>query len=184
MFDFIKNKHAGRSGRTNRVKHKSGMKRKIFISLLFFSLVVLILIWLFQTVFFEPLYKTVRVGELKRCAERLVECDSSLYEENSDMLSQKYNICISIYKINGHDETLISENHVNLNPYCFIHNVFSDSLLGTLYSNAKGKDYYMETVSLGNSLDEKSGLMSENSQGESIIYTKLIRHGADEYMFI
>lgn len=184
---MFKNKFRGGKSpfkRGGRVRKKASMRRRIFTSFFFFSIIVLIMIWLFQTVFLEFLYKNVRIGELKRCAARLEDAEPSSFDTDSDILSGKYNICISIYKIDGYRDSMVVQKHVNLNPYCFIHNTFSDSLLGTLYYKARERDYYMETVSLGASSAEKANLTAEDSEGESIIYAKLVKVGSDEYLML
>ncbi len=155
------------------------MRVKIFVAFLVFTVAVIGVLWLFQTVFLEDLYKSVRLRETEKCAGEFAASDLDDLENTAFDLAEKYSICLSVYEITGKKGTQIAESHMNSG--CFIHNVVSDHLLDRLYANAVRDGEYMESVPV------KPGSKDDVSDGESILYAKLVDHPDDDsvkYMFL
>ena len=158
------------------------MRGRIFAAFVIFSVVVLTLLWLSQTVFMDDLYKHVRLSEIDRCADGLAAADASDIETEANRLSEKYNICITVYRIERGKGSAVISAHVD--GGCFIHNltpetVHNDSLLTRLYKEAQrnGEDGYMENVSLPGETDEDSFV-------GDILFSRVIVYGSTEYMFL
>ena len=158
------------------------MRGRIFAAFVIFSAVVLALLWLSQTVFMDGLYKSVRLSELERCADSLAEADIRELEESAHSLSDKYNICITVYRIEMGQGSAVVSAHVD--GGCFIHNltpetVHNDTLLTRLYKEAlrSGADGYMENVSLPGETDTDSFV-------GDILFSRVVTHGTVEYMLL
>ncbi len=151
------------------------MKSRIFVSFILFSAVVLAVMWLSQTVFMESLYKRVRIHETEQCSQRLGAAAADDCADTAQSLSDKYGICISVYRIeNGHG-TLTAQAHTN--SACFIHNVASDNLLGGLYAKAKNSGgEWRETVSL----TPFHSSADSGSSGESVLIASVTESGGEE----
>ncbi|MDR2354896.1 MAG: HAMP domain-containing histidine kinase [Clostridiales Family XIII bacterium] len=78
------------------------IKGKIFICLLIFCAALLALLWLFQVVFLDSIYKAVKTGEVKAVMKTLTaDLDSSdLFDVAADLSEQK-NVSIEILSENG-----------------------------------------------------------------------------------
>ena len=165
----------------NRKNHRSRltMRSKLFVGFIIFAAAMIGVMWLFQTVFMEDLYKNVRLNETSKCADILSQTDKSKYDDVSEELGDKYNICISVYKISS--TSGIQKVRVHENQNCFIHNIASDKFLDHVYNGAKAKGRYFERVSLDPS--RRNGEISESSV-ESIIVAEVIEDDNVEYMLL
>ncbi len=154
------------------------LRGRMIIAFAVFTVIVLALLWLFQTVLLDDIYRSLKLGELKKCANELgqeVEDIDSL-DDITDYLAKKYTICLSAYEISGsgyyRTGRVITQKHVN--SFCFIHNVTSDDLLNQLYRGAvKNGGAYIKRVSLSAILQGGKSDDSGNA-GENVIYAKLI----------
>lgn len=132
-----------------------------------FGLIVLAVLWLFQTVWLDDLYQLLKRHDVSRCSGKITD----LYErtdpdeEKIHALAEKYGVCVSVYEILPNDwrgdrmaQEKLSE-HVN--PFCIIHNVRSDDLLNRMYRGALNNNgTYTDTVSVGSMIgagDKDSG---------------------------
>ncbi len=193
MFD---EKTAFRAETENLKKRKSprrsrlSMRTKLFIGFIIFAAVMIGMIWLLQTAFMEDLYKNVRLRETSRCADVLSESDASDYRKVSEELGEKYNICISVYRISRVSEEGIQKVRVHENQNCFIHNIATDKFLDHLYAGASQNERYFERVSLdpdrikSGGASGKDALDESGDAGESIILAQLICDGDMEYMLL
>ena len=162
---------------------------RIFIAFTVFSLIVIGILWLFQTMFLDDIYRGIKTRELGRCAGEVAEGLDSVRDDEfieelqkiADKNAKKHSVCITIYEISragfGKYGELVCENHVN--AFCFIHNVHSEDLVNRLYKKAVENDgEYGEEISLS----EIFG--GEENSGENIIYVTLVDHGSSELLVI
>lgn len=155
------------------------MRSKLFVGFIIFAAAMIGMMWLFQTVFMEDLYKNVRLRETTRCADVLTETDPADYKKSAEELGEKYNICISVYKITR--SSGIQKVKVHENQSCFIHNIPTDKFLDHLYAGARSNERYFERVPLDP--QSQKGQNSGDS-GESIILADLVEDGDAEYMML
>ena len=160
-----------------RRKSKSlPIRTHIFASFLVFTAVVIGVLWLFQSVFMEDLYKSVRFRETAKCAREISAYDMDDAQTAATELGDRYGMCVSVYAVTGRRGQGIAEYHEN--AVCFIHNTASDNLLDRLYLGAldEGGEYIESVPRFGGKRDD--------SEGESIIYAKLIRGEDTNYMIV
>ncbi|MBQ9718499.1 MAG: hypothetical protein IJV76_10945, partial [Clostridia bacterium] len=153
-----------------------------------FTVLVLAILWVFQTVLLDDIYRTIKLNDLQKCAD-VIERDAGTPETVgtvADGLAKKYTVCISAYEITGNgpykNGRLLSENHVN--SFCFIHNVSSSDLLNQLYRDAsQNGGEYLHRISLASMF--RSG-REENvpDAGENVIYAKLIPAAESEVLIL
>ena len=162
------------------------MRSRVFITFAVFSVVVLAVLWVSQTVFMDDLYKNVRLGEIEKCADKLTDVGAAKYDETAEKLSEKYNICISVFEIVNGKGFEVTKAHIDAG--CFIHNVISESMqtnsmFTRLYEKAKlnGDDGYMENVTLPG---RPTDVELDKSIG-SIVYSVVLEKGQEtEYMLV
>lgn len=167
----------------NSKKRKVSVRFMIFSAFVIFSVIVLALLWLTQTVFLDDFYRKVRLSEIDKCADKLAAVETENYEETAEELSSKYNICITVYRIKNGRGTPIVTSHVDSG--CFIHNLISegvqnDTLLTRLYNGAKASrdDGYMENVSIPGDREASSSVVGD------ILYSRVVPVGRTEYMLL
>lgn len=79
--------------KTKKQKFKGlSVKWKIFIYFSVFTLIMLILLWLFQIVFLNSFYRLIKTNEIKECAEEIID---NIESENIDEIIEK--ICTDNY---------------------------------------------------------------------------------------
>ncbi len=163
---------------------------RLFIAFALFSLIVIVILWVFQALFLDDIYTGQKIRELAQCADDVRQGMDNIQNEDTfiDELSavagksaKKYSVCITVYEISqagfGKYGELVCENHVN--ALCFIHNIRSEDLVNRLYKRALENDgEYREEISLS----EIFG--GDMESGENIIYAKLVEYKNSELLII
>ncbi|MGN1346619.1 MAG: ATP-binding protein [Eubacteriales bacterium] len=169
-------------------EHLSSMRGRMIAAFAVFTVLVLALLWFFQTVLLDDVYRSLKLREVEKCAEQIereVGAEGEVADV-SDRLAKKYTVCISVYEISGsglyRTGRLLSENHVN--SFCFIHNISSDDLLNHLYQRAvqNGGDY-LHRVSMA-SMFRGGRDGGKEDAAENVIYVKLIPMESTELLFL
>lgn len=121
---------------------KISIKWKIFCYLLSFIVILLILLWLFQTVYLDVFYKSIKKKELKSAGENLISViDDTDLAEAVETISGNYDICILITDSEG--EKLFSAEAA---PGCSIHKLHRNVIVRL----------YQQTVEQGGVLELKT----------------------------
>lgn len=153
-----------------------------------FTVLVLAILWLFQTVLLDDIYRTLKLNEVEKCAAQIERdiADGQEIEAIADIYAKKYTVCISAYEITGtggyKNGRFLSRNHVN--SFCYIHNVSSSDLLNELYREAVQNG---GEVLRRNPLAEMFHGGTDHSPmdaGENVIYVKLIPQETSELLFL
>ena len=159
-----------------------------------FAGIVLLILWLFQTVWLDDIYCSLKLRDLDRCADEIVCCAETAdgfdrseslesFEEQTGAFAAKYGVCISAYRIRGFRGEFLFDHHVS--ALCFIHSVGSERLLNQLYREAREHDgEYTERVSLAAMFGGAHGDgLRDSDEGENVIEARVIRVG-DADMFL
>ncbi len=144
------------------------------------SVAVVVTLWVFQTVFLEELYKNIRLRDISRCADVMLESDVDVFGNKADELSEKYNVCISVFRIDKNSGTRVAQSHIDIG--CTIHNIDyntpkGNAVLTHFYQEGKvSDDGYMENAApLGTGEEVEVG---------SIIFSKVAKVNETEYMYL
>lgn len=93
------------------------VKWKLFACLAGFVGVLLLLLWLFQVVFLDAFYRSIRTGDIKKAAATITKAmDSASFSEELEELSHRNNACVVILAADGTE--LYS---VHTAPDCVLH---------------------------------------------------------------
>lgn len=157
------------------------MKGKVFLSLVLFSAAVLLVVWVFQSFLFAPLYRSVRTAEVKKCAAELKKCDERSLDSECERLGRKYNICVSVFDVGPSGDTRVAEWHNVMNPVCFIHSYSSDSLVYDLYMEARETGQARKTVKVD---VPGEGKTPDADNGESMIFAYLTERDGGETLIV
>lgn len=100
-------------------KNKRSLKLYLAGAFLVFSAILLIMMWLFQTVFLDSFYKWIKTSQVKSCANSVaynIENDDSLYYEILPDIEDQNNMFVSIYDTSSSIFSSIykSDNRFNL----------------------------------------------------------------------
>ena len=97
------NKSAERRTRPSRI----GLRGRIFSYLLLFSVVMVLLLWLFQIVLLDPFFESIKTEQINESGDALTyalrEGDSELLQELAEDVARNRQICISIYYVPNPD---------------------------------------------------------------------------------
>ncbi|MBQ8332235.1 MAG: two-component sensor histidine kinase [Clostridia bacterium] len=165
----------------------SSLRAKMFLSFALFCVIVLAVLWLFQMVLLDDIYRALKLNSLEKCADQVYEAvmQSPSYDDFDDAageLAKKHAVCFSIYDIQGTGRqktgTCVMEKHVN--SFCFIHNVRTGEMLNRLYREAKKSGGELtERVSLS----EMFGGRGEDA-GENVIFVRLVEKNGVELLIL
>ena len=92
-------------------KLKLPIKAWLSFSFILFTIVLIVILWLIQTVFLEDIYKNIKIGQVKNCATAIAE-----NIENDDITGIIYDVqeqndmAISVYDVSSNVITRISSN--------------------------------------------------------------------------
>ncbi len=154
------------------------IKWKIFLYILIFAAVMIVLLWLFQIVFLNDFYRSIKQGEIKDAAQVIEQnIDNEDIDTLIERIAHRYDVCIRISDTNGED--IYTTDSM---PACVIHKMpsFEFSILaqdtqengGSMLRilpqrKFSGKEYDVKGFK-GNVPPPDSGMT------ESMIYTKMI----------
>lgn len=165
--------------------HTHSLRGRMIAAFMAFALIVLAVLWLLQTVLLGDIYSSLKLNELKLCAQTAARAAEQYTSDTEDELtatveriSREHAVCISVYKIDNtgfrRTGTQIISSHVD--TFCFIHNVRSADLLNELYNKSvKGDGQFLHRTALS-----RSG----EGGGENVIYARLVYLNADEELLI
>lgn len=156
---------------------KFGIKWKVFLCFSVFTVVIVCLLWLFQTVFLEDFYKLIKTNSIYSSAatlEKNIERDD--LSDVVTSLSQSQDIYIRIVTQSGEDLSS-SDQSLKINPF----------ELGELYLRAVSNNgSYMQLFSNRKTTppNDDSYFRAPTRQMESIVYVRLAQRHGNEAMII
>lgn len=159
-------------------KRRLGIRWKFFVYMMLFLLILLGLLWSFQVVFFEDIYKAVKVAEVKGAASILSECielNDAEFSDVAENIASDHSVCVLSYDQFGN--VLAYEHSVY---DCIIHRMDQYELV-LCYSKAIkcGGEYIqyipLNKISMRHSSDAyQSTLLNTSDEiGETVIFTKI-----------
>ena len=105
------------------MKRKFGVKSKLLISFLSFSVLIIILLWLLEVVFLDQIYRWIKINSVRNAAESLYGLSDEELEDFSRESSSSVGLCVSIY---DEDLEILVEEHNN--GRCVVHNISSKTV--------------------------------------------------------
>lgn len=105
------------------MKRNFGVKSKLLISFIAFSVFIIILLWLLEVVFLDPIYRAIKISSIRNTADTMRNMSDEQLIELSYKASSSVGLCFSIY-----DENLnvLAEEHTS--GQCIVHNLSSKTL--------------------------------------------------------
>ena len=146
------------------------MKLKMFGYMAAFIAIVIAVLWIFQIVLLDDIYRMTVKAETAGVASAISvagKLDSDDFRSRVYSIAADHSACVSVYEISGtKGRELVSAHSQNL---CIIHShMLNSNFLADIYKNTKESKYFTETV---------EGTATGNG---SIISAKLVeRDGAD-----
>ncbi len=159
------------------------IKWKVFGFLALFTTIILIILWLLQTVFLSDIYRVIKLNELEKSGQEIAALlDSDKLTQKAKSLSRKNELCILVQDSKG--VSLVSEEALH---NCVIHNIsYRDRAKLYLEAKENNHDTFVRFI-----LDQQSGTFrsvkgEEIQTEENIILTKCVTNqdGDDIVIFI
>lgn len=159
------------------------LRLKVFLYFAFFTAMILLILWLFQTMFLSDIYENIKLKELYRSADTVTaNIESDELQSITESVARKNELCILVISPSG--RTLASAEALN---NCVIHKI----------SYREHAKLYLEAKETGNSVlgrfryDMQTGSfisVNDNSmtEEECMILTKILKNsnGEDITVFI
>lgn len=158
------------------------LRLRIFAAFALFVAIVLGVMWLFQTVLLDDIYKSQKIRDLDRCSESVAAAAEIMELESLSTFAGEcaadYETCISVYSVDGRKANLEHDHHINAS--CFIHNIRNENMLQRLYKSALDNDgEWTEHIRL----DALFGGNGDVDSGENVIRIRIVRH-SDGYRIL
>lgn len=175
---------------THNTKEKKNIsiRSRLITAFIIFTLIVLLLLWLFEIVFMNDIYRSLKLRSIERCAnaaDSFVSVDRSPDELDAKIseLSRKYGMCISVYEITDAGKyksgALIVDKHVN--TLCFIHNLRNSEWINRLYTSAKENGGEIKDEI---SLSALFGNNSSTDSGNNVVLVRITEQKGNELLMI
>lgn len=160
-------------------KKPLSIKWKVFGFLSFFTVIILVMLWLTQTVFLDDIYKAIKMKDINSSAEEITSIIASeSLPSKTEELARKNEICILVQDSQG--RTLSSTEAIH---NCVIHNIsYRDR--ARLFLDAKSNGgVLVERFKL----DPQTGVFKsvkekDTTSEENIIFTKCIEKNNTDYV--
>ena len=124
---------------------KHTFRRQIFTLLSAFTLIVLILLWVFQIFLLRPMYEAIKQRELRTAS---VAVSHNLGEDTlqtfTERLAKRTNICVTVYEIVS--QSAVPRASAHIRSSCIIHNLASNETMNRFYRGAIEDGYYTERI--------------------------------------
>ena len=158
---------------------------KIFLYFALFTFLVILILWLVQVVFLDDIYRGVKLNDIKKCADFIARTAEEDDIQNGVIeASNKYNSCITVYRITGAVGSRCASSHVRTS--CMIHNIMSESTLNQMYEGAVGTDYYIERIELDIDVDDMAIVSggTENPYPSTVVCAKAVTDEDGVYLIL
>ena len=182
------------------MKHSNiSIKWKVFIYMIGFCGILICLLWLFQTVYLDRFYKSIKKKEIDNAIENIVTVmDNKDPESDIETISERYQLCVLVVDSDGNNIYTSDRN-----PDCIIHKYNRDKLKeiyklaaendGITQINTKDEMNRQDEFIKNSELPQKSESrydmsklpnMPKDRNSEGIIKVKIVNIGGEKYAVI
>lgn len=171
-------------GSRHRKKEKISIKWRIFSGFAIFTAVILLMMWLFQIVFLDSIYRSIKYITIKESAKQITaKLESGDIEATAERVADKYDLCVYIISPTGN--TLLSVDNLK---NCAIHHITNFSIY-KIYSQAVQNggeiieifgydDEHNRYYSIGNGIYAEKGAENVTEYtSESMLYATVVTYG-------
>lgn len=178
-----------RKNKKTTLRGNVSLRAKMVMSFALFGIIVLGILWLFQEVLLDDIYRLLKQSDLDRCAKEMVaaadgDFDKTALDTVASESAKEHGICISVYEIKSSGSRKTGEQIIDkhVNSFCFIHNMKGESLLNNLYKAVKDNGgTYEERFSISAMF---GGRATNSDSGENIIFCRLLDTGTSELLLV
>ncbi len=155
---------AGDAGRFRARRLLGGIKWRIFRHFMLFSLIMLVLLWLAQTVFLDTIYKQVKTNDMRHVSQEISQSLQAHGFESDELSDVMYAVarnnymCVLVAKLTPDAGLNLQAQSVDVNALCIIHELNAGEVLALAAEAAKngGTEFY--------ELDFEPGNQEKNSK--------------------
>ena len=164
----------------------SSLRTRMIAAFALFSVIVLAVLWVFQTVLLDDIYSNLKIRDLDHCADELAKAAATMDAESlhtyAGDIAAQYEACVSVYHImdtiRGRMGSKLFDHH--LNATCYVHNIRAEHMLRQLYQRAaENSGSWTERIRL----DSMFG-GTDTDSGENVIQVRLVLADEREYMIL
>lgn len=135
-----------------------------------------------QVVFLDEIYRTVKLHDMKNCTEHVCGAvEKRNVSEGVLTASEKYNACITVYKITDNRGSIEASSHIKTT--CMIHNISSEALLNEMYSGALENDIYIKKIEIP--VEDEHNVLSSGANEKNpsaVVCAKVVAMGNTDYL--
>ncbi len=167
----------------NRLK----LKWKIFAFLLGFCALLLIILWLFQTVFLDSFYRRIKVSEAKKTASYVAaNIDNQNIDEYISSISKNNDVYIKV--MTEDKDMLFSSEDEKTDDFLKFNPIVIEELIESAKSG-NGEFYKYDSAEPPKKLDKNDGFVGDFPRkdfkpSESLIYVRMIENAENESIVI
>ncbi len=148
------------AGRFRARRLLGGIKWRIFRHFMLFSLIMLVLLWLAQTVFLDTIYKQVKTNDMRRVSLEIsqsLQNDGFESDELSDVMyavARNNYMCVLVAKLAPDAGLNLRAQSVDVNAICIIHELNAGEVLVLAAEAAKNEGSVFYELDFGPGIHE------------------------------
>ncbi len=160
------------------------MRVRIFSSMLIFTVIVLVLLWVCQIMFLDDIYKRIKISNIETVAEELSEeIEFPDLQKRVNEYAVKYDTCITVW-----DTNLKRLASTCINNECRVHTYH---IVAAGYFNKMAYDnggtyirHYGSEVKYDPAFPEDDKFSATDYENESMMYAKVVNAGDNKYLLL
>lgn len=126
------------------------IKWRIFSYFVLFAFIMLVLLWLVETVFLDAFYKASKTRDMERVSSQISQTlqeegfGSGALSDVLDTVAQNNYMCVQVARLSSYDGHNLLAQRVHVAPLCLIHELTADELvrLAAVVEEAGGKQEF------------------------------------------
>jgi len=148
-----------------------GIRWKLFAFFTLFSVVMLLLLWLFQIVLLKDFYRFIKTSEISQTTEEIEKkINSHDLEDTINKISRNKDICISLFNSSG--ELIYSSNTI---MNCIIHRIPAPLLYSIVETQLENTNTYFEEFSPANLRNDSRFSLGKRDFANSILLARKLQ---------
>ncbi len=157
------------------------VKKKIFLAFISITLLALALLWLFQFVFLEQIYRSIKIGHLEDGAEEIIQAS---YEDDfyarADEIAKQHDFCALLLNVESGSSYKLTPAPL---PGCYLYDLnYRDYNQLAEYAATSGGSLMMSVQPDTQGYVAKEFAYTPNDQIHSVIYTVLFENEEGQTM--
>ena len=147
------------------------IRSRIFMSMLIVVCVMLLIMWVTQTVFLASMYQYIKVDDTEKVVDEVRGClNDSNFSQILDNVSEEHETCITVINLSQNDDIMYNNHSLH---DCVIHKMTAEDIIRHWYMEALKNDGTLTKIISSDEFND-TYYNSESFDGDGRVYTDCV----------